>query len=666
MAWGLFLCARLALAHDDGGVDDIVPPALLEALPLSAPDGGAPGDVDVALTVDGSGAVIDVQLRHSPDEALAAEALSVARRLRFRPATRGGEPIAVVIDFRFHFAAPVVPDAGPPMARITGQLLTKGTREPVPSAVVMLSGTELNTFSDTEGHFTLEVPAGRAKLEVKAPGHRPKTFPEVVGPGVELKVVYRLEPEFGRPYETIVRGQADRAEVSRVHLTGAELTEVAGTGGEPLRVVMVLPGVTTPASGLSYPVVRGALPAATGFFIDGVRIPQLYHLLLGPSVIHPDFIEAIDFFPANAPTRFGRITGGVVSAQVSKPRTDRVHVTAYADLINAGAFAEVPIQKTGTSITVAGRVSYSGWLLAALAGALAQQSKPVVDFYDYQARVEQRLGAGTLRLLAFGSSDLVGARDSDITRPSAFVTSRFHRIDLRAQYPLGPGQLEAGGNVGWETLGLFAEQNGGRIGAFLMDRFVLTGRVQYRVELGSDWQFKAGADVERQLADVETTTEIAMMPSVFRPPRAVGVFGGPFAEVGFFHGPWSVVAGVRADAWHLVPDVTQLSVEPRLDARYVVNETVTVRATAGLAHQAPLLLISLPVVDVAALRDGLHQVGQFSAGAQVALPLKLQLSVDGYFNPIFQARERSLRQFVSGISSLDDRFTGGRTGRAYG
>ncbi len=56
-----------------------------------------------------------------------------------------------------------------------------------------------------------------------------------------------------------------------------------------------------PASGLSYPVVRGALPAATGFFLDGVRVPQRYHLLAGGSVIHPDFIESIDFYPANAP-----------------------------------------------------------------------------------------------------------------------------------------------------------------------------------------------------------------------------------------------------------------------------------------------------------------------------------------------------------------------------
>ena len=111
-----------------------------------------------------------------------------------------------------------------------------------------------------------------------------------------------------------MRGQVDRAELSRITLSGAELHEVAGTNGEPLKVIMLLPGVVTPASGLSYPVVRGALPAATGFYLDGVKVPQLYHLLAGGSVVHPDFIESIDFYPANAPTRFGRISGGVIRA----------------------------------------------------------------------------------------------------------------------------------------------------------------------------------------------------------------------------------------------------------------------------------------------------------------------------------------------------------------
>ena len=40
---------------------------------------------------------------------------------------------------------------------------------------------------------------------------------------------------------------------------------------------MLLPGVSTLASGISYPVVRGSQPAATGYFIDGVRVPRFLY-----------------------------------------------------------------------------------------------------------------------------------------------------------------------------------------------------------------------------------------------------------------------------------------------------------------------------------------------------------------------------------------------------
>jgi hypothetical protein len=86
----------------------------------------------------------------------------------------------------------------------------------------------------------------------------------------------------------------------------------------------------------------------------------------------------------------------------------------------------------------------------------------------------------------------------------------------------------------------------------------------------------------------------------------------------------------------------------------------------ALANQAPMLLISLPVSDIAAMRDGLHRVGQFSVGAQARLPFDIEVSADAFLNHMFQVRERSLSEFVTGISSLDDRYNGSRWGRAYG
>ncbi|MFP2913577.1 NB-dependent receptor, partial [Pyxidicoccus sp. 3LFB2] len=273
------------------------------------------------------------------------------------------------------------------------------------AALFVDGSTEPSALVDARGRFELELPAGAHRVEVRAPGHRPATFEETLAASQSLEVVYRLHPGTVNPYETVVRDERPRTEVTRITLHEQELREVPGTQGDPFRVVMLMPGVASVASGLGYPVVRGGQPAATGYFLDGVRVPMLYHLLLGPAVIHPDFIDTIDFHPGTPPVQYGRLLGGAVEGRLSRPREDRLHATAYADLINAGGFIEVPFEKTGTSVTVAARYSYTG-LLIPLAYAILndEEDNPLhASFWDYQLRVEQKVGEGSLRLFALGS-----------------------------------------------------------------------------------------------------------------------------------------------------------------------------------------------------------------------------------------------------------------------
>jgi len=427
---------------------------------------------------------------------------------------------------------------------------------------------------------------------------------------------------------------------------------------------MLLPGVASLASGLSYPVVRGSVPAATGFFLDGVRIPQLYHLGLGPSVVHPALIDGIDFYPANAPSGYGNLTAGVVAAQLKEPR-DKLHIEAQVESVNAGAFVELPIPQTGTDITLAGRFSYTGWFLSAITDLLTKgEIKPVADFYDYQARVEQKVGKATIRLLAFGSSDLVGAVPKDPEQVAPYLVSRFHRIDLRGRVPVGPGTFEAGATVGWEDLGIYAEKKKERVGAFLLSRFLVSGRAQWRVELSKTVQARVSADVERQLATIENTESLGG-GDLEQQPRVMGVFSGVAAEVAWNPDRFWLVAGLRGASYHAQPGVQFWALEPRLSARYALADWLTVKGGAGLFHQPPTILLSLPISDLASLKDGLQETIHLALGFEARLPLGLELSVEGYFNPMPHVLEKSLTEFITGGTSFGDR-NPAIYGQAYG
>jgi hypothetical protein len=126
----------------------------------------------------------------------------------------------------------------------------------------------------------------------------------------------------------------------------------------------------------------------------------------------------------------------------------------------------------------------------------------------------------------------------------------------------------------------------------------------------------------------------------FDQPVAVGVFAGAWGEL-----LWepderlTLVPGLRVDNYHLSGGINHAAIEPRLTARYKLSEDLTLKAGAGLFHQAPTTLISIPVVDIAGLDQGLQEGLQFSAGAEWKAPYDFEVGLDFYVNPMLRTVE---------------------------
>jgi TonB family protein len=659
---------RLGLTHD-GGVAHLLPPALLEDAPAAWPLGleGQAGEVVLELLLDEQGYVLEVKVIQAPAEARLTEAaVAAAPRLRFSPATLGGVPVSVRVPFVYRFEPPAAATPTLAQARLTGEVRARGTRRPLGDATLFLDGSPTPAATtDAQGLFALELPAGTHRIEVRAPGHKPSSFEETLSTGQALQVIYRLQPGAVNPYETVVRDDRPRTEVTRISLHEQELREVPGTLGDPFRVVMLMPGVGSLASGISYPVVRGSQPAATGFFLDGVRIPMLYHLLLGPAVVHPDFIDTVDFYPGMPPVQYGRVLGGAVDGRLSRPREDRLHFTAYADLINSGGFVEYPFESTGTSVSVAGRFSYSALLIALISNAINEESaqRARAGFWDYQVRVEQKVGQGRLRLFALGSSDDVGlSPELRESSEGGGIASRFHRVDLRGTHPLAGGEGELGLTVGWDALGLVGDQTlrqqpGGaleiqRVGEYGLEQVSFAARTSWKRQLSDALELLVGGDVENRRA--ATRISGTGRPPGWRPedeaeplknPSSLATFAGAYASLTWRPAErWMVQPGVRVDSYHLVPGITHAAFEPRLTVRHTISETLTLKGGAGLFHQPPTVLLHIPAMDTAGLRYGLQSGAQFTVGAEWKAFEGLELNADAFYNPLSRTVEFDLAE----------------------
>src|SRR6185436_13582589 len=145
--------------------------------------------------------------------------------------------------------------------------------------------------------------------------------------------------------EVVVVVPKVQKEVVSTEIVASEGRRVPGTQGDTLKVVQNLPGVARAATGSGALVVWGAAPQDTRVYVDGVRIPLLYHGGGIRATVNSDLVRGLDLIPGGYGPEFGRGIGGLVTIETRAPRNDTIHGYASADIADAAAMIEGPIGK---------------------------------------------------------------------------------------------------------------------------------------------------------------------------------------------------------------------------------------------------------------------------------------------------------------------------------
>ena len=512
-------------------------------------------------------------------------------------------------------AGPITDLAAAPRAPVTvvplaGRVLVKGTGDSIAGASVVVDGVVAGE-TDAEGRFTLALPPGRRAIQIVDPGFESVTYEADAAAGGPA-LILRLERLRGAPvYETVVR--APPAEPPRVSLGKDEITKTPGSLGDPFRVVESLPGVTQILWPLPLYAVRGANPGNTGFFVDGLRVPGLFHFALGPAVIHPYFLEGLDFYPGGYPTRYGRHVAGVVAASTAAPPADRTRGSIDVRLFDAGAIITTPIDGGRGTVAVAGRYAYPAGLLSAL------QDEVNLQYWDYQARLDHPLGPGRLTVFGFGSYDLLAPKTRDgqgnrVEKASDRLSLVFHRVDTRFRAPVGRGRVSAAIGVGFDETTV---PEGDDQSLFVRALGTLP-RLAYERPLGEAVDWELGADGELTSYTTDTgNKDLALVG--FLQPRKV-LLGGLYSSLVVRLGDSVVLLpGLRLDAYR-ESGTNALDLGPRLTLRMRASERVWLKASGGRFSQLPSLPLQLPGFDGYGLaQHGLQTAWQGATGVEAEL-----------------------------------------------
>jgi len=573
-----------------------------------------------------------------------------------RPTDAGAE----APDARAEHPAPVDASAPPPTpaasaphaphAPLEGRVLEKGTRRPVVGALVTVGQGE-GTETGADGRFAADVPCGESPVAVQAPEFEPLLVAQ--DPCADpAPLLLRLARKQGAPkYKTTVRAPTS---LPSVNVQGPELVKTPGSLGDPFRVIESLPGVTSVLLPAPLFVVRGANPGNTGFFLDDLKVPALFHLALGPSVIHPYFFDSIDFYPGGYPARYGRYVAGIVTAQTREAPSDMVHASVDVRLFDAGALVSAPLPGGHGSVEAAARYSYTGEAVSLLSNDVQLQ------YWDYQLRADRELGPLHLTLLALGSSDLLVTTG---TRPVQHkLALRFNRLSLRARAPAAGGVVTASVALGTDhTEAPLAQEY-----PLTIDSLSASPRLSFRRPIGPA-ALEVGFDGQLQHFDASSPVQRPMILDVAR-ARDARLLAG-YASLVIKAGDRLVLTPeLRLDTYE-VSGVSKADLGPRLSARLEVGDRSWITAAGGRFTQTPSLPLQLPGAESFGLAlYGLQSSWQGSLGVGTKRAHGFELDVTGYLQRyvLTDLRDPSINANIVNSDPLADDFLVPRDALSYG
>ncbi|MEZ4234861.1 MAG: TonB family protein [Myxococcota bacterium] len=427
--------------------------------PPEAEAAGIEGTVKLRISLSAAGEVDEVEVIEPAGHGFDEAAVDAVLAMEWTPARTAEGPVPVVFDFDYGFVlreqAPTPDPAAPLPVNLDGELVEMATRDPIAGAVVTvtavdgqpvdaeaLPGAELSAQTDEQGRFALRgVPTGQAHLTVRHVGHvsEERDVEVVEGQATTLKLWMRAEAY--RDNEIVALYDRPQDEVTRRTITIDEVKRIPGTFGDPVKVIQTLPGAARTPFGTGLLVIRGADPEDSGVYIDGIRIPLIYHLTGTTSVLSPDLIEAVDYLPGGYGVQFGRTMGGTVNVR-TKTTFDQDEIVWGTDILDSQIYYQGhPDKKDKHGLAIGFRRSYIDLFIPLFLGNTDYVLKP--RYWDYQLKWIPELPHDEFSVFVYGFDDLLRvATPADVaqgsdqdTQGALAVRYNSHRALVRWMHP---------------------------------------------------------------------------------------------------------------------------------------------------------------------------------------------------------------------------------------
>lgn len=291
---------------------------------------------------------------------------------------------------------------------ISGTVTDGRTGEPLVGVAVFLPENMKGTTTDVLGQFTIRLTRGRRVVAFKSVGMKPLEHTLMVyAPG---RHDVEMEEEITALKDVVISAEREAA-VQGVQL-GKERIDIKSIRQMPmalgeadiLKTVLTLPGVQTVGEGAGGLNVRGGASNQNLILFNGATIYNPNHLFGFFSTFNPDVVKGIELYKSGLEADKGGRLSSVLDVAAREGNLKKFSATGGISPITGRLALEGPLVEGRTSLLLAGRSTYSDWILRRLNNDEFRKSS--ASFYDGNIAIGHKINDNNqLFLTGYTSQD---------------------------------------------------------------------------------------------------------------------------------------------------------------------------------------------------------------------------------------------------------------------
>ena len=289
---------------------------------------------------------------------------------------------------------------------ISGYITDANNGESIVGANVYCEDLKLGVTSNTYGFYSLTLPQGVYDISFSFIGYKTENKNFKLNTSTKYNVEFQLSSV--NIQEVVVQAEkniVEKTQTSMIEVPIEQIKKIPALLGEVdvLKAIQLLPGVQS-SEGFSGFYVRGGGPDQNLILLDGVPVYNASHIGGLFSVFNADAIRTVRLTKGGFPARFGGRLSSVLQIDMKEGNMKKFKGDATIGLISSKLTLEGPIIKDKTSFIFAGRRTYVDLFTKPF---MPPTTDLTLYFYDLNAKVNHKISPNDrIYLSAYMGNDI--------------------------------------------------------------------------------------------------------------------------------------------------------------------------------------------------------------------------------------------------------------------